>query len=482
MEWFSDADYWLGRLLFQRGLAVVYFVAFLSVAAQFRGLIGERGLLPASAFVARVRFVNAPSVFHLHCSDRFLAAVIWTGVALSAALAAGAGDAVPLWASILMWLATWAAYLSIVNVGQTWFAYMWESLLAETGFLAIFLGNADVAPPILVLWLLRWLLFRLEVGAGLIKLRGDSCWRDLTCLYYHHETQPMPGPLSWFFHHLPKPVHRVEAAANHLAQLLAPFALFAPQPAASAAAVFMIVTQLWLIASGNFAWLNWLAVVLALSVLGTGATSRTLGLPAAHHFSSPPTWYEGLVMAAAVLLVALSYWPARNLVSRRQIMNASFNPLHLVNTYGAFGSIGRARYEIVVEGTDDREIGATTVWKEYAFKGKPGDVRYRPSQIAPYHLRLDWQMWFAAISPAYAEPWFPRLLAALLDNNTEVLRLIGTNPFREDPPTYVRARLYRYRFTEWRDLRATGAWWHRTLLGDYVPPVALPGRTTAPRH
>ena len=115
--------------------------------------------------------------------------------------------------------------------------------------------------------LLRWLLFRLEFGAGLIKLRGDQCWRDLTCLDYHHETQPMPGPLSWYFHRLPRPLHKVEVAANHLTQLVVPFALFTPQPVAGIAAGVMIVTQLWLVASGNFAWLNWLAIVLAFSVL-----------------------------------------------------------------------------------------------------------------------------------------------------------------------------------------------------------------------
>ena len=118
-----------------------------------------------------------------------------------------------------MWLALWVLYLSIVNVGQTWYSFGWESLLLETGFLTIFLGNDDVAPPVLTMWLVRWLLFRVEFGAGLIKMRGDPCWRDLTCLYYHHETQPMPGPLSWFFHHLPKPLHRIEVAGNHFAQL-----------------------------------------------------------------------------------------------------------------------------------------------------------------------------------------------------------------------------------------------------------------------
>lgn len=471
VEWFTDADYWLGRLVFQRGLAVIYLVAFLSVACQFRALIGERGLLPAPRFLASVRFRQAPSIFHLHYSDRFFAAATWTGVALSAALAAGAGDLVPLWASMLMWATLWALYLSIVNVGQTWFAFMWESLLLEAGFLAIFLGNDDTAPPVLVLWLLRWLLFRLEFGAGLIKLRGDPCWRDLTCLYYHHETQPLPGPLSWFFHHLPRPVHRVEVAANHVAQLIVPFALFAPQPAASAAAGFVIVTQLWLVASGNFAWLNWLTVVLALPVIGGSATTDALGLPAPPDFEATPVWFEAMVLAVTAVVAVLSYWPVRNLLSRRQLMNASFNPWHLVNTYGAFGSVGRARYEVVIEGTDEPEITGATAWKEYAFKGKPGDVRRLPPQVAPYHLRLDWMMWFAALSPAYAAPWLPAFLVALLDGDRTVLRLLRHNPFPDSPPTFVRARLYHYRFSSWRRLRTTGAWWDRRLVGDYIPPV-----------
>uniref|UniRef100_UPI001CED7E99 lipase maturation factor family protein n=1 Tax=Streptomyces sp. HPF1205 TaxID=2873262 RepID=UPI001CED7E99 len=276
MEWFTDADYWLGRLLFQRGLAGIYLLAFLCAALQFRPLLGERGLMPVPRYLASVRFRDAPSVFHLHYCDRCFAAVAWAGALLSAAVAAGAADRVPLWAAMTMWAALWALYLSIVNVGQTWFSFGWESLLLEAGFLAVFLGNGSVGPPVPVLWLLRWLLFRLEFGAGLIKMRGDRCWRDLTCLYHHHETQPMPGPLSWFFHHLPKPAHRVETAANHVAQLVAPLALFVPGPAAGVAAAFMVLTQLWLVASGNFAWLNWLTVVPALSVVGGPAGTGLL--------------------------------------------------------------------------------------------------------------------------------------------------------------------------------------------------------------
>lgn len=239
MEWYTSDAYWLGRLMFQRGLAVIYLVAFLAAARQCKALIGTNGLLPVPAYTARVPFRKAPSLFHLHYSDRLLSAVTWIGASLALAMALGLGDAIPLWAAMLGWAILWALYLSIVNVGQTWYSFGWESLLLEAGFLAIFLGNDDVAPPILVLLLLRWLLFRVEFGAGLIKLRGDRCWRDLSCLYYHHETQPMPGPLSWFFHHLPKALHRAEVAGNFVAQLGAPVLLFAPQPVATWAAVAM---------------------------------------------------------------------------------------------------------------------------------------------------------------------------------------------------------------------------------------------------
>ncbi|MBT2493236.1 lipase maturation factor family protein [Streptomyces sp. ISL-96] len=471
MEWFSDGDYWLGRMVFQRGLALVYFVAFLSSVNQFRALIGEHGLLPVPRFVAAVPFRRSPSIFHLHYSDRFFASVAWTGVALSATVAAGAADSVPLWASMLMWAVLWVLYLSIVNVGQTWYGFMWESLLVEAGFLAIFLGNEDTAPPVLVLFLLSWLLFRLEFGAGLIKVRGDPCWRDLTCLYYHHETQPMPGPFTWFFHHLPKPLHRVEVAANHVAQLGAPVLLFAPQPVASVAAGFIIVTQLWLIASGNFAWLNWLAVLLAVTAIDGARAAAVLPLPEPRAFAAPPAWYQGVVISVTVLVAVLSYWPVRNLLSRHQVMNYSFNPLHLVNTYGAFGSIERVRHEIVIEGTDEPEISDDTVWKEYEFRGKPGDVRRLPPQVAPYHLRFDWMMWFAAISPAYAVPWFAAFLVKLLDNDPVALKLVRGNPFPTAPPTFLRARLYRYRFTDRHELRRSRAWWQRTLVGEYVPAV-----------
>ena len=414
MGWLSAPEYWLGRLILERGTAIVYVFAFVAAARQFPALIGEHGLLPVPRYLARHSFIRTPSIFHLHYSDRFFATVAWLGAALAAGMAAGLADMVPLWMAVLLWLLLWVAYLSIVNVGQTWYLFGWESLMLEMGFLAIFLGNDRIAPPLLAMWLARLLLFRLEFGAGLIKLRGDTCWRDLTCLYYHHETQPMPGPLSWFFHHLPKPLHRVEAAGNHFAQLVVPFGLFAPQPVAGIAGAIVVVTQLWLVASGNFAWLNWLTILLGCSAIDATSLATLLPIPRQPALTEAPRWFAALVIVFAALTLMLSYWPVRNMISRRQRMNMSFNPFHLINTYGAFGSIGRTRREVVIEGTDEPTITERTVWKEYEFKGKPGAVRRLPRQWAPYHLRLDWLMWFAAISPQYAYSWLRTIHVAAL--------------------------------------------------------------------
>ncbi|WP_416964193.1 lipase maturation factor family protein [Streptomyces sp. Agncl-13] len=473
MGWFTAPDYWLSRLVFQRALAGVYLIAFLTAARQFRALTGERGMLPVPRFLARTPFRQAPSVFQLHYTDRFFAACAWTGCAVSAALVAGLDSRLPLWGGMLLWLVPWVLYLSIVNVGQTWYAFGWESLLLEVGFLAVFLGNDEVAPPVVVLFLLRWILFRVEFGAGLIKLRGDACWRKLTCLDFHHETQPMPGPLSWFFHHLPRPLHRVEVAANHVTQLLVPVLLFTPQPIATAAASLMIATQLWLVLSGNFSWLNWITIVLALSAVEFPHTAPPV--------RNPPVWYEVVVVAVAALLLWLSHRPVRNMVSHRQIMNRSFDPLHLVNSYGAFGTVGRVRHEVVLEGTTDAVPREDSDWREYELRGKPGDPRRWPRQFAPYHLRLDWMMWFAALSPGYADPWFGALVERLLENDRDTLRLLRRSPFPPDaPPRYVRARLFRYQYTSWRELRETGACWERTFVREYLPPTRLAADSQRP--
>lgn len=472
MAWFDAEGYDAARFVLQRGIAAVYVIAFLNALNQFRPLLGENGLLPVPRFVAHVPWRVAPSLFQWRYSDRLLVAVAVTGTALAATLVVGVPQQGPPWVPALVFLVLWGLYLSIVNVGQTFYAFGWESLLLEAGFLAMFLGSDDVAAPVATLWMFRWLVFRLELGAGLIKWRGDRVWRDLTATCYHHETQPMPNALSRSFHLLPRPLHKVEVAANHVTQLVVPFLIFAPQPVASYAAAVMIVTQGWLVLSGNFAWLNWLTMVLAFSAVDDATLRRLLpALPEADHGPSP-LWWVVVVLAATALVVVLSWWPARNLLSHRQVMNASFNRWHLVNAYGAFGSITRRRTEVVVEGTLDDEPGPDADWREYGFKGKPGDVRRVPRQYAPYHLRLDWLMWFLALgSPGYG--WFTRFLVRLLQADPATLRLLRTDPFDGQRPRWVRARMFRYRFATRAERRATGQWWVRSEIDELVRPQDL---------
>jgi hypothetical protein len=464
-------DYWLARLVFQRALAGIYVIAFLVAVRQFAPLLGERGLLPVPDYVRAVPFRRAPSLFHLRYSDRLLSAVAWTGLALAFAAVVGLPDGWPIPLTMLLWAVLWALYLSIVNVGQTFYSFGWETLLLETGFLAIFLGPAWTTPPLPLVWLLRWLLFRVEFGAGLIKIRGDRCWRDLTCLYYHHETQPMPGPLSWYFHHLPKALHRVEVLGNHFAQLAVPFLLFLPQPFAAIGGLVILVTQSWLLLSGNFSWLNVLTMTLAIASLDDAALG--LILPVARGALVAVEWHQWVVVGVTVVVVLLSYRPARNLLSRRQLMNTSFDPLHLVNTYGAFGSITKERYEVVIEGTAEPVLTPSTAWLEYEFKAKPGDVRRRPPQYAPYHLRLDWLMWFAAMSSPMYHEWFVPFVVKLLEADPPTLRLLRGDPFGGARPRFVRATLYLYRFTTPRERRDSGAWWVRSRVDEYLQPVAL---------
>ncbi|GAA4154108.1 lipase maturation factor family protein [Gryllotalpicola daejeonensis] len=473
-SWLGTGDYDVAREVLQRGVAAVFLIAFLSAADQFPALLGEHGLLPVPRFLQLAYARKQPTVFRWHYSDRMLRLIAWAGVAVSASLVAGLPQRIEPWLTTVLFLLLWLAYLSIVNVGQTFYGFGWESLLCEAGFTVAWLGSSTTATPLTTLFLTRWLVFRLEFGAGMIKMRGGPEWRDLTALYYHHETQPMPGPLSRQAHLLPKWFHRSEVVGNHFAQLVCPFFLFAPQPIASIAAAVMIVTQLWLIVTGNFAWLNWITVVLLFSGISDGVwhtVTPSWAWPVAAHTASTggiPLWYAVPVLLASALLVYLSWWPTRNLLARRQLMNASFNRWHLVNAYGAFGSVTKRRDEIVIEGTDDP--AGQSGWRAYEFHGKPGDPARVPRWFAPYHLRLDWLMWFLALG-AEGGGWFDMLLVRLLQADRPTLRLLRVDPFAGRPPAFVRARVYRYRFAPRAEKRETGLVWIREDRGLLVPPV-----------
>src|SRR2546425_4661062 len=264
------APYWLTRFVILRLLGLVYFIAFLSLARQVLPLIGADGLLPARLFLDRVQthfgsaragFLQIPSLFWLDVSDGVVVTGAWVGTALSLVVLLGFANAV-----LLAML--WALYLSFVHIGQDWYSYGWEIQLLETGFLAIFLcplldGRPFPRrpPPGAVIWLFRWLIFRIMIGAGLIKLRGDPCWRDLTCLYYHYETQPIPGPISRYLHFSPHWLLKFETAWNHFVELVVPWFSFGPRLARHVAGVLLVTFQIFLIISGNLSFLNYLTII-----------------------------------------------------------------------------------------------------------------------------------------------------------------------------------------------------------------------------
>jgi len=474
------------RFAILRLLALVYGVAFLCLVLQLGPLIGSRGLLPAAPFLARVRdsmgstsdaVLALPTLFWVDCSDATMLAAAWLGLGLSVAALLGVTNA-------FVQLVLWLLYLSFVQIGQLFYGYGWETQLLETGFLAIFLcplrsaGPFPAAsPPLVVVWLFRWLIVRIMLGAAAIKLRGDPCWRDFTCLVYHYETQPIPNPLSWWLNAMPRWFHVAGVAFNHFVELIAPFFVIGPRRLRLVAGLFFVVFQVILILSGNLSFLNWLTIVPALACFDDGALGRLfparvrerVGERAAH--AAPSRLHGGAAVALLVLVALLSINPVRNLLSPHQVMNRSFDPLHLVNTYGAFGSVGRERHEVVLEGTSDARVGPDTHWREYEFPCKPGDVRRRPCFISPYHYRADWQIWFAAMSSAGRQPWLIHLVYQLLRGDPGVKRLLAVDPFPEKPPHFVRAQLYRYEFTRPGD--GSPNWWRRTLAGSYLRAVDL---------
>jgi hypothetical protein len=477
-------DYRLTRFVILRLLGFVYAIAFFVAVKQLVPLIGEHGLTPAAHFLPRVQshvgstsdaMWQLPTLFWFGISDHALTIFAWTGLALSLVVLGGYANAIIL--AIL-----WAMYMSIVHIGQIWYGYGWETQLLETGFLAIFLCPLidprpfpKRPPPILVLWLFRWLGFRIMVGAGLIKLRGDSCWRDLTCMYYHYETQPIPSPISRYLHFAPHGFHKMETAWNHFIELVVPWFSFGPRLARHIAGILLISFQILLIISGNLSFLNYVTIIPFLACLDdtlwrrilpqalVRRSDRTADEPESSHL------HLGAAVALFALVAYLSIGPISNLISERQMMNSSFEPFDLVNTYGAFGVVGRERDEIIFEGTDDAFIRGDTQWKPYEFVAKPGDPNRRPPFIAPYQPRIDWQIWFAAMASPAQYPWTLHFVWRLLHNDPGTLSLLANNPFPNGPPRFIRARLYRYHFAPLGEK----AWWTRELIGEWLPALSI---------
>jgi hypothetical protein len=481
----ASPTYWLTRFVLLRLLGVIYAVAFLVAVNQIIPLIGANGLLPVGIYLKQVSialgstgagFVRLPSVFWFWHSDAALLIVAWIGFVLSCVVVAGYANA-PLLGVL------WFLYMSIVHAGQDWYGYGWEIQLTETGFLAIFLCPlVDMrpfprrAPPMPIIVLFRWLTFRIMLGSGLIKFRGDKIWRDATALYYHFETQPIPGPLSRWFHFLPRMALKIGVWLNWLAELVAPWFVFWPRLARHIAGVVIVLFQFAIILSGNLSFLNWLTIIPALACFDDGFWAKILPRALVHKAEVAASRAEEskpmltTAWAVAGLVALLSIQPVLNMLSPGQVMNTSFDPFDLVNTYGAFGTVGQERLNVVFEGTTDDTTDKHARWKPYIYKGLPVLLNQRLPQIAPYQLRLDWQMWFASMSSADQYPWTLNLVWKLLHNDSGTVSLFAGNPFPGRPPRYIRAVLYRYKFA--KPDNPQHLFWTREPISLWIPAIS----------
>lgn len=487
------------RAVYIRSIALIYVLAFLSIGTQMLGLYGENGILPFRSVLARGAgenpvdlLLNYPSVFWWNSSDAFLSAVPLIGAALALIALLGVGQGPCL-------VIAWFLYLSIVTVGQNFMSFQWDILLLEAGFLAIFLSSwrpfdflfsffkaklpdwsiDKTEPAIVLIWLHRWLLFRLMFQSGLVKIQsGDETWHDLTAMTFHYETQPLPTPIGWLAHQLPEPLHLLSTLSVFVLELLVPLLIFAGRRARCVAAFGLVSLQLLIVLTGNYCFFNWLTIALCLLLFDDGhllsaMRTRFSSLVEAVPKVRPDRLRIFIMVPLAVLIVFLS--TCRGLLvcgyaylpSPLYAVMALTLPWHLVNSYGLFAVMTTSRPEISIEGSIDGEV-----WKEYLFKYKPGPLERAPPIVAPHQPRLDWQMWFAALGTVFHNQWLIRFAECLLENSPEVVGLLETNPFPDEPPKYVRAVVYDYHMTDIRTLVRTGNWWKRQYKSEYLPPIS----------
>jgi predicted DCC family thiol-disulfide oxidoreductase YuxK len=478
------------RYIFLRGLALIYLVAFVSLSTQIHGLMGSGGINPAEQTISAVKSVLGqnpaalekyrvfPTLNWLGASDRSLDWECRAGIVLSLLLLCGIAPAPALF---LLWL----IYLSLVSIGLPFLNFQWDMLLLETGFLAIFLAPMQwlelpmrqPPPSRIVIWLLRWLIFRLMLESGCVKLMSsDATWWNLSALRVHFETQPLPTWIGWHAHQLPAGILRAITLLMFLIELIGPALVFCGRRFRRVAAAFFVAFQIMILLTGNYTFFNFLTILLCLPLLDDQALEffwkrKSAALPV----MGRARWPSFLTLPLSILVVLATSVPLLSTMGVRPTWSRAatalyvwLEPLRSFNGYGLFSVMTQTRPEIIVEGSDDGEN-----WRAYEFKYKPGDVNKRPGFVAPFQPRLDWQMWFAALGDARENPWFLRLEYRLLQNSPTVTALLATNPFPTNPPKYIRAQLYEYHFTNKAEHKATGAWWTRKYLGVYIPPASL---------
>lgn len=498
--------YFLTRRIFFVWLGLTYLMAFASLGSQMAGLYGVHGILPVSSYLESAQkilgsesFRLLPTLFWLNSSDLFLKCLCWSGAVLSLGLVFGV-------LSFPITIILWFFYLSLVTVGQDFLSFQWDVLLLETGFLSIFLAplswrlkaNRSSPPSFVFILLMRWLLFRLMFSSGIVKLlSGDPTWRNWTALTYHYETQPLPTWIGWYVHHLPFQFHQFSTGILFSVELLVPFLFFLPRRPRIFAAAAVTILQVLIALTGNYCFFNFLTVGLCLWLiddqtwpfrhpersarwssggrplgylapsgrLGEGsrdgepivATWRQLGISRKNVFSSLGKRIQGFV---ALILIVLS-------LGLSPLLHKMLRPFHLVNGYGLFAVMTTERPEIIVEGSDDG-----IHWLVYEFRYKPDDLRKKPAFAAPHQPRLDWQMWFAALSDYRLNPWFFKFCERLLEGSPDVLALLKKNPFGNHPPKYLRATIFNYHFSSLEAKRLEKVWWVREKKGLYCPVLS----------
>ncbi|MEY2546078.1 MAG: hypothetical protein QOG48_1195 [Verrucomicrobiota bacterium] len=474
-------NYFLACRWFLCALGLIYLIAFVSLWVQIDGLVGANGILPIGDYLAAAReqlgaraMSILPTLCWLNSSNAFLHFLCGGGVLLSILLIIGVAPAISL-------VGLFVFYLSLTIAGQTFLNFQWDILLLETGFLSIFLAPwrlwlSNVPINRVAVFLLKLLLFKLMFMSGVVKLTsGDDCWWNLTALDYHYWSQPLPTVFAWWADQHPEWFKRFSVGFCLFVEIVVPFFIWSPRRLRVVAAALLIFLQLCIVITGNYNFFNLLTIALCLLLVddvGVGSAGGADQTPQ----RGVATNRLSILAASAVLIVTLpvTAWHLYNACKPEaempRLVRWSYEhlePFRIVNGYGLFREMTKDRKEIVIEGSADG-----IDWKPYEFKWKPGDVNRAPGWCAPHQPRLDWQMWFAALGDVRQNPWFVRLMVCLLEDKGDVTQLLAHNPFPDASPHFVRARLYRYRFTNAAQHRQSGGWWAREELGEYMRTIS----------
>ncbi len=260
------------------------------------------------------------------------------------------------------------------------------------------------------------------------------------------------------------PVLRRRLASNCCCR----FAYFLPRNFRLTAAAGFVLLEVLILLSGNYNFFNLLTIVLCLALLDDRALGKQSSRPQSRTTASVKWRAVLLGMALLGALQIHATLSRADLPSWEIGVLTTVQPLQIVNRYGLFAVMTTQRDELVVEGSDDAKT-----WQELPFRFKPQRLDQAPRWVAPYQPRLDWQMWFAALTVPQGAPWFDNFAAQILLGSPQVAALLAPSPFGDRPPRYIRVRSYRYHFTSFAERRRSGDWWRRDLVGLWYPPARL---------